>query len=104
MQVDGLLAEVADTASQVGVVSSHTQTHFRVDPVEKLETLAGRLPPSIVKGSFSGATDWLLAVLVELKTAPPSARVPFAFGGPSPRCGFSPIGLKGPARVDDPSA
>ena len=29
-------------------------TYLREDPVEKLEILAARLPPSIVKGSFSG--------------------------------------------------
>ena len=36
-----------------------TEAYLRVDPVEKLEILAARLPPGIVKGSFSGATDRL---------------------------------------------
>ena len=46
-----------------------TEAYLRVDPVEMLEILAARLPPSIVKGSFSGATDRLLAVLADARSA-----------------------------------
>lgn len=46
-----------------------TEAYLRVDPVEKLEILAARLPPSIVKGSFSDATDRLLAVLADARSA-----------------------------------
>ena len=47
----------------------HIRAYIRVDPIEKLEILAARLPPSIVKGSFSGATDRLLAVLADARSA-----------------------------------
>ena len=46
-----------------------TEACLRVDPFEKLENLAVRLPPSIVKGSFSDATDRLFAVLAETRSA-----------------------------------
>ena len=46
-----------------------TEAYLRVDPVEKLEILAARVPPSIVKGTFSDATDRLLAVLEDARTA-----------------------------------
>ena len=46
-----------------------TEAYLRVDPFEKLEILAARLPPSIVKGSFNDATDRLLAVLAEARSA-----------------------------------
>ena len=45
-----------------------TEAYLRADPVEKLEILAARLPPSIVKGSFSDATDRLLAVLADARS------------------------------------
>ena len=50
VQVDGLLAEVAGTASQVGVVSSHTQNPPPDRPRRENRDPAERLPPSIVKG------------------------------------------------------
>ena len=46
-----------------------TEAYLRVDPVEKLEILAARLPPGIVKGSFSDATDRLLVVLADARSA-----------------------------------
>ena len=46
-----------------------TEAYLRVDPVEKLEILAANVPPSIVKGSFRGATDRLLAVLADARSA-----------------------------------
>ena len=46
-----------------------TEGYLRVDPAEKLEILAVRLPPSIVKGSFSDATERLLAVLADARSA-----------------------------------
>ena len=46
-----------------------TEAYLRVDPVEKLEILAANVPPSIVKGSFIGATDRLLAVLADARSA-----------------------------------
>ena len=45
------------------------EAYLRMDPVEKLEILAARPPPSIVKGSFPGATDRLLAVLADGRSA-----------------------------------
>ena len=50
VQVDGLLAEVAGTASQVGVVSSHTQNPPPGRPRRETRDPAERPPPSIVKG------------------------------------------------------
>ena len=40
-----------------------TEIYLRVSPVEKLELLEARVPPSIKKGVFDGARDSLLALL-----------------------------------------
>ena len=37
--------------------------YLRVDPVDKLETLATRQPPNLRKGSFDSVHDELLALL-----------------------------------------
>ena len=46
-----------------------TEAYLRVDVLEKLEVLAAKLPPSIIKGSFRDATDRLLAILAEARAA-----------------------------------
>ncbi|MXY34793.1 MAG: tyrosine-type recombinase/integrase [Boseongicola sp. SB0664_bin_43] len=46
-----------------------TEAYLRVDPIEKLEVLAAKLPPTIAKGSFKDAPDRLLAVLADARTA-----------------------------------
>ena len=40
-----------------------TEMYLRMDPVEKLSTLAAWLPPTLRKGSFAGVHDQLLAML-----------------------------------------
>ena len=40
-----------------------TALYLRVDPVDKLDTLATRQPPNLRKGSFDGVRDELLALL-----------------------------------------
>ena len=41
-----------------------TEAYLRVDPIEKLEILAAKVPPTITKGSFKDPTDRLLEILV----------------------------------------
>ena len=40
-----------------------TEMYLRVDPVDKLDILAARQPPSLHQGSFDGVHDELLALL-----------------------------------------
>lgn len=44
-----------------------TQAYLQSDPMEKLEMLAVRLPPSIAKGSFDGVPDELMTILHEVR-------------------------------------
>lgn len=46
-----------------------TEAYLRVDPIEKLEVLSEKLPPTITKGSFPNAPDRLLAVLADARAA-----------------------------------
>ena len=44
-----------------------TQTYLQSDPMEKLDMLATKLPPSITKGSFESAPDELMRILYEAR-------------------------------------
>ena len=46
-----------------------TEAYLRVDPLEKLEVLAAKIPPTIAKGTFRDAPDRLLAILAEARAA-----------------------------------
>ena len=43
-----------------------TEVYFRVDPVEKLEVLAAKLPPTITGGASAGTRPFLLSSQVGL--------------------------------------
>lgn len=44
-----------------------TEAYLRADPSEMLKILAAKVPPKVVKGSFDGATDRLLAILAKAR-------------------------------------
>ena len=67
LEATGDFRNVSQSPGHASIQS--TEACLRVDPFEKLDHLAVRLPPSIVKGSFSDATDRLFAVLAEARSA-----------------------------------
>ena len=46
-----------------------TEMYLRMDPIEKLNTLAAWCPPTLRKGSFEGVHDQLLAMLGDVGTS-----------------------------------
>ena len=67
LEASGDFRKVSQSLGHASIQS--TEACLRVDPFEKLENLAARLPPSIVKGSFNDVTERLFAVLAEARSA-----------------------------------
>ena len=49
-----------------------TEIYLRADPVDKLNILAARQPPSVRKGVFLDVTDRLMAILNDVKRVHPA--------------------------------